>query len=330
MNRILHVEYSYNPGGSLQVLTSTLSPTVIKQNQGQHNIILTLAPTSFPSNSHYLFISTNERTNERTNEKTNEHTMNTHTTAMNPPTTTISETIVVRKNATKRRIRFDRNVQTRMIDSHFEYTAEERSSSWYTVRECRSFRIQSSIRSKLESARAQRIDAVRDLLLRAQKVQLKMTNNTTNSNSNSNSNYTTEISNSSSISSRISISSSSSSNSSSNSSSTSSEPQRGYYSCSQIENSRSSDSNLLNSSTANQKWSVVVPQHHPEYLRTKIRTLQSPLGKRLSASLLPMTSPKRCRWSATGERRSVSLNLPRKPLRHISTPPLLCMSHAVA
>lgn len=81
------------------------------------------------------------------------------------------------KNDADRRICFDSNPVILTVDSHFDYTANERSSAWYTSSECHCFKAQydreSSDKSidSIDFERAQRIDAVRDLLLKAQEVQ---------------------------------------------------------------------------------------------------------------------------------------------------------------
>ena len=84
-------------------------------------------------------------------------------------------------NDGKRRVCFDSEVDVVPVDSACDYSPKERSSVWYTSAECRVFKVQ-YIRENLESnpsarkmdfVRAQRIDAVRDLLLKAQDVQRK-------------------------------------------------------------------------------------------------------------------------------------------------------------
>jgi len=76
---------------------------------------------------------------------------------------------------------FDSNLDIIIdVDSHLDYTADERSSAWYTPAECRIFKVQDTRESlqsnttrSMDFARSQRIDDVRDLLLKAQDVQRK-------------------------------------------------------------------------------------------------------------------------------------------------------------
>ncbi len=87
------------------------------------------------------------------------------------------------KNDTDRRICFDSNPDILAVDSHLDYTEHERSSAWYTPGECHCFKAEydreSSDKSveSVELERAQRIDEVRDLLLKAQDVQRSIRSN---------------------------------------------------------------------------------------------------------------------------------------------------------
>lgn len=101
---------------------------------------------------------------------------------------------MTKKNEMKRKVRFDRRVRIKKTRPHSYYTAEERLSTWYTKEEYRSFKVR-EIRESLQPTnanatnryrspdfrtnfgRTQHIDSVRDVLLRAQDVQRKISRN---------------------------------------------------------------------------------------------------------------------------------------------------------
>lgn len=97
-----------------------------------------------------------------------------HQTDMNPSNNKAMGNF---KNDSDRRICFDSNPDILTVDSHLDYTEHERSSAWYTPGECHCFREEYDRESSdksietFELERAQRIDEVRDLLLKAQDVQ---------------------------------------------------------------------------------------------------------------------------------------------------------------
>lgn len=110
----------------------------------------------------------------------NRHSRAIHAAVMNTPNkknTTANRSKNDSKNDTDRRICFDSNPDILTVASHFDYTEHERSSAWYTSSECHCFKVEydreSSDKSveSIDFERAQRIDAVRDLLLKAQEVQ---------------------------------------------------------------------------------------------------------------------------------------------------------------
>lgn len=91
------------------------------------------------------------------------------------------KTSTTEKDKINRRIRFDSKLDSIiLVDSRFDYTADERSSTWYTPAECRSFKAQyvretleNTTARRLDFERAKRIEAVRHLLIEAQDAKRK-------------------------------------------------------------------------------------------------------------------------------------------------------------